>query len=49
MRRGTLLLLLAAVLVATPSVAQDMPKGYACTFPRGNSQAYVKGRFRQQP
>lgn len=35
---------------ASPSVeAQDVPKGFACTFPRGASQAYAKGRYRSRP
>ncbi len=29
--------------------AQEMPKGFACTFPRGASQAYAKGRYRSRP
>ena len=39
---------LAALLAAGPAAAQEMPKGYVCTFARGTSQAYVKGRYRLQ-
>jgi hypothetical protein len=42
-------LLSAAMVLPVPSSAQDTPKGYACTFARGASQAYVKGRYRTRP
>ena len=30
----------------TASLAQDTPKGFACTFPQGTSRAYTNGRYR---
>lgn len=35
-----------AVLSAVPAAGQGAPKGYTCTFGKGASQAYAKGRFR---
>ena len=32
-----------------PVEAQEVPKGFACSFPRGASQAYAKGRYRSRP
>lgn len=29
--------------------AQETPKGFACKFPRGASQAYAKGGYRSRP
>jgi hypothetical protein len=41
---------LLGLCVAPPSVeAQEVPKGYSCTFQRGASQAYTKGRYRSRP
>ena len=40
---------LAFPLLVTPAAAQGSPTGYACTFPRGASQAYAKGRYRARP
>ena len=38
--------LLAMASTSTAAVAQETPTGYACTFKRGASQAYVKGQYR---
>ena len=37
---------LLAILASVPAAAQDSPTGYTCTFPRGASQAYTKGKYR---
>ena len=36
----------SVALASSPAVAQGAPGGYACSFPRGASQAYTKGRYR---
>lgn len=41
--------LLPALAFPGSTSAQESPKGYACTFPRGASQAYSKGRYRSRP
>ncbi len=42
--------LMLGVSVVSPSTeAQETPKGFVCTFPRGASQAYAKGRYRSRP
>lgn len=41
-------LLIGLLTLASPASAQETPKGYACTFSRGASQAYVKGRYRSR-
>lgn len=38
-----------AVLTASPTVAQETPKGFACSFARGASQAYTNGRYHTRP
>jgi hypothetical protein len=38
--------LLGLAMAAAPAAAQGAPKGYACTFAKGASQAYAKGSFR---
>lgn len=45
---STCLLVWLAALPVTAS-AQDLPKGYACSFTRGESRAYAKGRYRSRP
>jgi len=59
MRKGLAASSLALTLILTtvlglgfpsqPVEAQEVPKGFACTFPRGASQAYSKGRYRSRP
>ncbi len=50
MSHRVLLSALAAALLSTlasePVTAQGAPQGYACTFPRGASHAFTKGRYR---
>lgn len=39
-------LALSALVTAVPAAAQGAPQGFDCTFARGASQAYTKGRYR---
>lgn len=42
-------LMLGVGVCSSSLEAQETPKGFACTFPRGASQAYAKGRYRSRP
>ncbi len=41
--------LFTSLALIAPAGAQETPKGFACTFASGASQAYSKGRYRSRP
>ena len=41
-------LAISALLAAAPAAAQGAPTGFACSFTKGASQAYTKGRYRSR-
>lgn len=46
---GSFLAAMLGLVVAPSAVwAQEPPKGFSCSFPRGASQAYAKGRYRSR-